>query len=235
LIWSDDIKWVGASYAQARSSSPVELSPTFFSSINLKVETHISKWPAFSITPATSLSTRYVVSKSIEQPNWHLQVPAAWVLSIIPHFYAAALSKDFDNRSPRGYTDTIEKSQAIDKAVSLSLYPLKAPSCSPLTAQQTKERIIRAEGAQSNGFENIGLFASAVLAGNLAGLPNATLNTLTGGYLISRAVYNVIYINNTTPALSNVRTVVFLSGVAQIMTLFVKAGNALINRPANLL
>lgn len=104
-----------------------------------------------------------------------------------------------------------------------------------LNLTQTKGRIIRAEGAQQNGFENIGLFASAVLAGNLAGLPAATLNTLSGGYLVSRVVYNAIYITNTSEGMANVRTVVFLSGIAQIMTLFVKAGNALLNRPANLI
>jgi uncharacterized MAPEG superfamily protein len=64
----------------------------------------------------------------------------------------------------------------------------------------TKDTIIRAEGAQQNGFENVGLFASAVVAGNIAGLDNRTLNILSSGYLASRAVYNYIYINNKTEA-----------------------------------
>jgi uncharacterized MAPEG superfamily protein len=60
----------------------------------------------------------------------------------------------------------------------------------------TKEKIIRAEGAQQNGFENVGLFAAAVVAGNIAKLDNTTLNYLSGGYLASRVLYNFVYINN---------------------------------------
>ncbi len=100
---------------------------------------------------------------------------------------------------------------------------------------QTRDRIIRAEGAQINGFENLGLFASAVVAANVAGLPAKTLNALCGGYLASRVVYNFIYINNTTETLGNLRTAVFLTGLGHIFTLFIKSGNILVNRAANVL
>lgn len=100
---------------------------------------------------------------------------------------------------------------------------------------QTKDRIMRAEAAQTNGFENLAFFASAVVAGNLAGLPAQTLNTLSGGYLISRVLYNLIYINNTSKAIANTRSVVFVSGVGMIFTLFIKSGNILRERAANLL
>ena len=92
---------------------------------------------------------------------------------------------------------------------------------------QTKARIARAEGAQQNGFENIGLYAAAVVAGNIAGLNAATLNYLSGGYLLSRMAYNIIYINNESTTAGNTRTGVFLTGIGLIMTLFVKAGNKL--------
>jgi hypothetical protein len=52
------------------------------------------------------------------------QIPAAWVIALLPHLYAAGLSKSFDNRNPRSYINSIEKDQGIDKAVSL-------PSASP--------------------------------------------------------------------------------------------------------
>jgi uncharacterized MAPEG superfamily protein len=108
-------------------------------------------------------------------------IPAAWVLSIAPHFYAAQLGgKKFDNTAPRTYTSSLTADQSIDKA--------------------TKGKIIRAEGAQQNGFENLGLFAAAVLAGNVAKLDNKTLNWLTLGYLGSRVAYNLLYINNTSDA-----------------------------------
>ncbi|KAG0646340.1 hypothetical protein D0Z07_8421 [Hyphodiscus hymeniophilus] len=149
-------------------------------------------------------------------PNYSFYaIPGVWVLSLFPHLYAATASKSFDNRTPRGYTKCLDSDQTLDKS--------------------TKERIARAEGAQQNGFENIGLFASAVVAGNLAGLPSATLNTLAGGYFLSRLVYNVVYITNTSETMANVRTAVFLGGIAQIMTLFVKSGNALMNRAPNLI
>ncbi|MGG6496847.1 UNVERIFIED_CONTAM: MAPEG family protein, partial [Bacteroidetes bacterium 56_B9] len=51
------------------------------------------------------------------------------------------------------------------------------------------------------GFENLGLFAAAVVAGNIVRLDNWTLNVLSGGYLLSRVAYNLIYINNTTDAM----------------------------------
>ena len=95
--------------------------------------------------------------------------------------------------------------------------------------QATKGRILRAESAQQNGFENIGLFAAAVVAGNAAGLDNWWLNTLSAGYIASRAVYNFIYINNTTEGIAQTRTAVFLGGLGMIMSLFVMAGNTLRN------
>jgi uncharacterized MAPEG superfamily protein len=106
--------------------------------------------------------------------------------------------------------------------------PNNFQSCpSPLPSPFHKSRIIRAEAAQTNGFENLPLFATAVLAGNLAGLPASTLNTLSGGYLISGVLYNLVYIDNTTEALGHLRSVVFLAGIGQIFTIFVKSGNVL--------
>lgn len=102
-------------------------------------------------------------------------------------------------------------------------------------ALQTKDKIIRCEGAQSNGFENLAFFATAVVAGNLAGLPSETLNTLSFGYIASRVVYNFIYITNTTGAMASLRSVVFLTGIGQIFTLFNKSGNALRDKAANLI
>ncbi|KAF3048517.1 hypothetical protein E8E11_005482 [Didymella keratinophila] len=136
-------------------------------------------------------------------------IPAAWILSIAPHFYAASLGK-FDNKNPRTYTRDTEGDQSIDKA--------------------TKAKIIRAEGAQQNGFENLGLFAAAVVIGNVAKLPNETLNALSVGYLASRVAYNALYIGGTTDTLSNLRSVSFLTGVGIIFTFFIKSGNALRNQ-----
>ncbi|KAF1930021.1 uncharacterized protein M421DRAFT_419051 [Didymella exigua CBS 183.55] len=136
-------------------------------------------------------------------------IPAAWALSIAPHFYAASLGK-FDNKNPRSYTRDTEGDQSIDKA--------------------TKAKIVRAEGAQQNGFENLGLFAAAVVIGNVAKLPNETLNTLSAAYLASRVAYNALYVAGTTDMLSNLRSVSFLTGVSIIFTFFIKSGNVLRNQ-----
>jgi uncharacterized MAPEG superfamily protein len=138
-------------------------------------------------------------------------IPAAWLLSILPHSYAIMLcsrssSKRFDNRHPRSCTLKLESDQTIDKA--------------------TKERIIRAEGAQQNGFENLGLFAAAVTAGNVAGLAPKTLNMLTGTYLLSRVVYNLVYINGDTGALAGLRSTIYTIGIGLLSAIFVMAGNA---------
>lgn len=139
-------------------------------------------------------------------------VLAAWVVSILPHIYATQLyqkatSRSFDNRQPRNLIQIVSANQAIDSA--------------------TKGRIIRAEMAQQNGFENVPLFAAAVVAANMAQLDTGSLNVLTAGYVLSRVVYNVVYINNTTGGLAMARTAVFTGGLAIIWTLFTMAGNKL--------
>ena len=100
---------------------------------------------------------------------------------------------------------------------------------------QTKGRVQRAEGAQYNGFESLGFFASAVVAANVAGVPAQTLNLLSGGYLVNRIVYNLIYINNTSEGMANIRSLAWLASIGQIITLYIKAGNILKNKPANLI
>ncbi|MCJ1352968.1 MAG: hypothetical protein MMC33_002952 [Icmadophila ericetorum] len=140
-------------------------------------------------------------------------IPAAWVLCLAPHVWAtqaydAASSKKFDLTEPRSFAARVKEDQTITKA--------------------QRDMIIRAEGAQQNGFENIGLFAAAVTAANLAGgLDNQTLNLLSGGYLLSRIVYNFVYINNDSLGLANTRTGVFLTGIAIKMAMFAMAGNNL--------
>lgn len=73
-----------------------------------------------------------------------------WVISMAPHFYAAAISKgQFKNSSPRGYLSQVQ--QKKDKT-------------------PTDEQYIRAEAAQANGHENLPFFAAALLAGNYVSL-----------------------------------------------------------------
>lgn len=143
-------------------------------------------------------------------------VPFAWALCLAPNVYAIRLyekasSRQFNNQEPRSLTMMVMENQSIDSA--------------------TKGRIIRAVSAQQNGFENIGFFATAVVAGNLAGLDTTWLNTLSVGYVISRILYNLIYINNTTASLAATRSVTFVGGIGMIWTIFIMAGNKLRSSP----
>jgi len=136
-------------------------------------------------------------------------IPAAWVLAMVPHFYAISLAgKKFDDKHPRGFTASLKDDQTLDSV--------------------TKQTIVRAEGAQSNGFENLGLYAAAIVAGNMSLLPTTTLNYLSVGYLMSRVVYNLIYINGSSDGLAKARTGVYLSGIGCIFGLFIKSGNVLV-------
>lgn len=47
------------------------------------------------------------------------------------------------------------------------------------------------EAAQQNIFENLGLYAAAIVAGNVAGLPVRHMNKIAAGYIASRVVYVV--------------------------------------------
>jgi uncharacterized MAPEG superfamily protein len=137
-------------------------------------------------------------------------IPAVWLLSLLPHTYAIILystsgPKTFDNRHPRSLTSKLEGDQTIDKA--------------------TKECIIRAEGAQQNGFENLPFFAAAVVAGNSFGLEPMTMNVLTGAYVAIRAIYNLVYINGSTPTLGYLRSTIYTASVGIVCTIFIMAGN----------
>ena len=133
-------------------------------------------------------------------------IPIAWVLSLLPHFYAikvyeAASLKKFDLTQPRSLTGTIGSDQSLSKATKdvclsqplplFSLYYQQDGAMSCLIEHDkhdhisihlrhmiqtsnanhlTLETIVRAEGAQQTGFENLGIFAAGVIAGNAAGL-----------------------------------------------------------------
>lgn len=138
-------------------------------------------------------------------------IPGAWVLAITPHIYATLLhdrrspETKFDQVSPRTLLPSLDSNQTLDT--------------------QTKQTIIRAEAAQNNGWENIGLFAAAVVAGNVAHVDSWWLNTLSFGYLGSRVVYNLLYIGGFGPA----RSTAYMAGIGMIFTLFIKSGNMVRN------
>lgn len=91
---------------------------------------------------------------------------------------------------------------------------------------QTILRIQRSEAASANAYEALAVYAAGIAAAGAAGVPAETLNTLSGAYLASRAVYNVIYIFlQDNRKFAPVRTVAWGVGTLAIMALWVKAGN----------
>lgn len=140
-------------------------------------------------------------------------IPVAWFVALSPRFYGARKYSeateggDLDIRNPRAFSDEVAEDSHL--------------------RESTRNRIIRAEAAMDNGFEFLGLFAAAVCAGNIARVENRWLNGLSWGWLASRVVYNVLYVNNETKALAKARAGVFMAGMGMIFTLFVQAGNKL--------
>lgn len=152
------------------------------------------------------------LSNSLMRGNVSLHtIPAAWIICLMPRMWArsayrsATNGQDIDVRQPRDFPKMVADNTTIDP--------------------DTRDRILRAEAAMANGFDNIGLFAAAVVAGNAARLNPKLLNGLSLGYVLSRVVYNFVYINNSTSQLARTRVVTFFSGLGMIFTLFVKAGN----------
>ncbi|CAJ2511197.1 Uu.00g068220.m01.CDS01 [Anthostomella pinea] len=144
---------------------------------------------------------------SAEQNLSYFTVPVALILALLPRVYSGLSgpgSKIFDGTNPRKFSEQLEKSE-LDK--------------------QLVQRLQRAEAAGANAFEGLPLFAAAVVAGNSAGLPTATLNALSVGYIANRVVYTWYYIwISSNRRMASYRPLVWSVGVACIMTLFVKAG-----------
>ncbi|KAK4044740.1 hypothetical protein C8A01DRAFT_42642 [Parachaetomium inaequale] len=141
--------------------------------------------------------------------NWsYYTIPAAFVLCFAPHAYAVTLAgKNYDMGNPRKTEEHCAKDTSFDK--------------------QTLHRISRAKAASANGFETLGLYAAAVVAGNAAGVAAERLNQLTLAYLLSRAVYVYTYVVLQDNArMAGLRPLVWGAGITAMMMLFVAAGKA---------
>ncbi|KEZ41573.1 hypothetical protein SAPIO_CDS7743 [Scedosporium apiospermum] len=135
-------------------------------------------------------------------------VPAALFLAFIPHAYAVSLGiSRYDPGNPRKFEATVSSDSTLNKVI--------------------KNRILRAKAASTNSFETLGLYAAAVVAGNLVQVDKDTLNYLTALYIISRALYVFTYVwLQDNRAFSPLRTVFWGAGIWSIVSLFIKAGNA---------
>lgn len=131
---------------------------------------------------------------------------------MIPHNYAISIitsanNGNWDNSNPR--------SSNWDAAIKA-----KVPA-------EVFGRYERAGAAHSNGMENLPLFCTAVVLGNMAGLEARTLNAVAGLVLGLRAVYTWWYVVNSDMKKSYIRTPIWAASVLSCFYLIVKAGNVL--------
>ncbi|KAF2643029.1 hypothetical protein P280DRAFT_421509 [Massarina eburnea CBS 473.64] len=141
-------------------------------------------------------------------------IPVFWVLTLLPHAYAVNIIKKANN----GKWDNVNARGAN----AATTYQKTAPA-------EVYARFERAEAAHKNGFENAPLFIGAMLAGNLAGLSTETMNFAAGGFLLSRVVYTLLYINVTRQKYSYLRSLVWWIGSVLWIRIYWKAGNALVS------
>ncbi|KAI1743687.1 hypothetical protein F4680DRAFT_444962 [Xylaria scruposa] len=136
-------------------------------------------------------------------------IPVAWFIAAVPGMLSKSLGgTNYDVATPRRFLENVEKDQKLDKS--------------------TKNKIFRCEAAGANAQETLGLFVSAVIAANYAGVPVETLNNLAALYLGSRVAYNITYIFlQENRSFAPLRSLVWMVGVGSWMTLFIKAGNRL--------
>lgn len=133
-------------------------------------------------------------------------LPLAWLLCLTPRLYAA-------------FTFTRQTQKPLDL-----VNPRSLSSKAALLEPRSRDRILRAEAAMANGLENVGYFAAAVVAGNMAGLGRGFVNGLSVGYLASRVLYNLAYVFGETRFWGVVRSGLFFVGQGCVWALFVAAG-----------
>ncbi|BGP03324.1 hypothetical protein NBRC10513v2_007055 [Rhodotorula toruloides] len=138
-----------------------------------------------------------------------LSVPAVWVLGISTHWHAILLSArskeipKFDNVAPR---------QFCAKVAELT------------KASKDAREFLRTEAAQQNIFENIALYAAAVVVGNVARLPVSYMNKVALGVLASRLAFVICYVKTEQEKYTPLRSLAYLASTLLTLGVFVKAG-----------
>jgi uncharacterized MAPEG superfamily protein len=144
-----------------------------------------------------------------------LAIPAYYMLSFLPHVYAIQLATNgkaltWDNRNPRSTA-------------------LKAKLKETLSAD-TYAAYERAEACHANGMENLPLFATAIILGNVAGLKRDGKHGLAGFaglFLAIRVAYTACYLGTNTNGLTLVRSGLWATGSVLCVRVMLKAAKAL--------
>ncbi|KAK9324805.1 hypothetical protein V1517DRAFT_29853 [Lipomyces orientalis] len=137
-------------------------------------------------------------------------LPVYYFVSVYPHAYAINLIKAATN----GKWDNANPGSAAWTATMQRIVP-----------KETYARFQRAEAAHKNGMENFAIFATALVLGTLAQLPNKSMNAAAVVYLISRALYNSAYINIGNGKASYIRSLLWAVGMGICMWVIGVAAN----------
>ncbi|KAN0066159.1 hypothetical protein ACQY0O_000253 [Thecaphora frezii] len=138
-----------------------------------------------------------------------LGVPVALTLAALPHWYTIALAEvnkvqgGWNNVNPRAWVMMLVSKAALGKRLS----PLE-------------QTILRGQSAQANAFENAYLFAATIAAGNYVNLAPSELNLFVVFWLVTRAIYTVLYLETQSYTKSFLRTIVFNAGIAYIIRIW---------------
>jgi uncharacterized MAPEG superfamily protein len=131
-----------------------------------------------------------------------------WVISYYPVSVRSAIMNkagEFNNVQPRSNVANIKEKKNISPDVAA--------------------RLQRMDGAHANGLENLPFFGLAVLAGNWAGVDNATLNITSGLYLVWRMVYNYFYFNQYSERSARRRSLTWFTSMIFPFYLFFKSAS----------
>lgn len=136
--------------------------------------------------------------------------PLSLLLAALPHWYTIYLAESnkvqggWSNVNPRFWVASL-----IAKSQTKKLSPLE------LT-------ILRGQSCQANAFENVPLFLVTLVWANYTGLDVGVINRFVIGYLVSRALFTLLYLRTTAKPQSFARTAVFQVGIGWILSVWVK-------------
>jgi uncharacterized MAPEG superfamily protein len=126
-------------------------------------------------------------------------VAASIVLIFVPHLLKASAVINNNKHSGKGVA-----------------YDLRNPRQSvQLSIDSTPEGqfVARLQGAHQNGLEVFPIFAFSVLAAAITGVPRQTQNIAATLHVLFRALYIVVYANNTTLRLAMLRSVLWFGQI----------------------
>ncbi|PPQ72875.1 hypothetical protein CVT24_001549 [Panaeolus cyanescens] len=113
---------------------------------------------------------------------------------------------------------------SIDRTIGYDNVQPRSNVTNPRLSPEYAKRLERMVGAHNNGNENAPLWYAAIIVGNYAGLDNKWLNTMAAYYVVTRVLYNQVYINHNGIANGWLRTGLYFFGLSLPLRILIKAG-----------